>query len=126
MELLNQWECTKIILIYVAKLPFIEVLPTSVLPTMDVRLNRVHFWPFPPNVSFRNHEVAKDPPTGCGVFRGKVSCDWLLASGFSRCSWHEISLRAGESSSEAHNLGPVALSCEQTNVILRGVSGVRK
>lgn len=38
--------------------PFVEVLPTSVPLVMDDSLNH-HFWPFPPNVTFRNHEVGR-------------------------------------------------------------------
>lgn len=58
MELLSQWECTKITLIYVAKLPLTEVLPASkTLPVLDNSLNQVVFWPFPPKDNFRNHEV---------------------------------------------------------------------
>lgn len=80
--------------------PSREVLPTFINtpPTMDVHLNQVLFWPFPPNVNFRNHEVAKDPPTGCGVLRGKISCDCPLGSRLSGCSPHDISLMEGVSS----------------------------
>ena len=46
-----------VILIYVGRLPFIKVLPTSTLPAMDDALNQVLFGPFPPNVNFKNHKV---------------------------------------------------------------------
>lgn len=41
----------KYFLIYVAKLPFREVLPTSTPMTIDESLNQVLFQPFLPNVN---------------------------------------------------------------------------
>lgn len=119
-ELLGQWECTKMILICVAKLPFVGILPASPLPAMDDSLNLVLAWPCPPNVSFRNCEVgrAKDWLKGFGVLRGNISSDCLLGSGPLGCSLHGISPADGVSSSETCKLAPVALSCEQTAVVL--------
>lgn len=101
------------ILIYVIKSPFLEIPPTSP-PALDDGLDKVLFWPFPPNVNFQNHEGdSKGSLTSCGILRGQTSRDSSLGSGLSGSSLWGIS-SLGKDSSEARNWGSVALSREQS------------